>query len=292
RDRGRPRGRAGGGRGPPPRPGAERPLRPRRRPGRPRELGPRADAPPRARRSGGAPGGVVRRGERAPGAPHELRAPGRRARGRRAAGAGAPPSRGGGPRRGGGGGAPLGRGPRDPAARGLPNPPVGPPLHFGPGGQRRRRRRRPLGPGRAGRHPLIPLPLPLPDPPLSDGAVALRPPRHVDASAVTAACRDPEIHRWTFIPQPYRLEDAQGWIASQESARASCESLALLAVDARDDALLGAVGLTVRSREHDRLEIGYWTAAEARGRGVATTGVLLLTRWAFGVLGARRVEPL
>src|SRR5262249_28780311 len=107
-----------------------------------------------------------------------------------------------------------------------------------------------------------------------------------------AACRDPEIHRWTFIPQPYRLEDAQGWIASQESARASCESLALLAVDARDDALLGAVGLTVRSREHDRLEIGYWAAAEARGRGVATTGVRLLTRWACGVLGARRVELL
>jgi RimJ/RimL family protein N-acetyltransferase len=122
--------------------------------------------------------------------------------------------------------------------------------------------------------------------------VALRPPRHVDAPAVAAACRDPEIHRWTFIPQPYRLEDAQGWIAVQETAREGGESLALLVVDARDDALLGAVGLTVRSREHDRVEIGYWTAAEARGRGVATTGVRLVSRWALGALGARRVELL
>jgi len=122
--------------------------------------------------------------------------------------------------------------------------------------------------------------------------VVLRPPRHVDAPAVASACRDPEIHRWTFIPQPYRLEDAQGWIAVQEAARESGESLALLAADARDDALLGAVGLTVRSREHDRLEIGYWTAAEARGRGVATTGVRLLSRWALGALGARRMELL
>jgi RimJ/RimL family protein N-acetyltransferase len=120
--------------------------------------------------------------------------------------------------------------------------------------------------------------------------VALRPPRHLDAPAVADACRDPQIHRWTFIPQPYRLEDAQGWIAAQDGARATGESLALLAVDVRDDGLLGAVGLTVRSREHDRLEIGYWTAAEARGRGVATRAVRLLSGWALDALGAGRVE--
>ena len=43
----------------------------------------------------------------------------------------------------------------------------------------------------------------LPDPPLSDGTVTLRGFDPSDASAPTAACRDPEIPRWTLGPSPH-----------------------------------------------------------------------------------------
>lgn len=38
------------------------------------------------------------------------------------------------------------------------------------------------------------------------------------------------------------------------------------------------------------MQVGYWVKREARGRGVATRALRLLSRWAFDELGARRVQ--
>ena len=52
-----------------------------------------------------------------------------------------------------------------------------------------------------------------PEPPLTDGEIALRPYTLADVADVTAACQDPEISRWTaMIPWPYQEEHARGWI--------------------------------------------------------------------------------
>ena len=45
----------------------------------------------------------------------------------------------------------------------------------------------------------------------------LRPWRHSDASAVFAACQDPEIARWVTIPQPYRAADADAFIEGTQA---------------------------------------------------------------------------
>ena len=42
--------------------------------------------------------------------------------------------------------------------------------------------------------------IPLPNPPLTDGEIRLRAWKARDAPAVTAACQDPEIPRWTVVP--------------------------------------------------------------------------------------------
>ncbi len=39
-------------------------------------------------------------------------------------------------------------------------------------------------------------------------------------------------------------------------------------------------------------EIGYWVAAPARGRGLATRALTLLRDWAVGELGLERIELL
>ena len=54
-----------------------------------------------------------------------------------------------------------------------------------------------------------------PEPDLTDGVVTLRPLEPEDVAAVTKACQDPEIVRWTTeIPDGYTEEHARGWIAS------------------------------------------------------------------------------
>jgi hypothetical protein len=51
--------------------------------------------------------------------------------------------------------------------------------------------------------------------PLADGVVTLRAFTSGDVPAVTAACQDPEISRWTAtIPWPYDEDHARTWIAT------------------------------------------------------------------------------
>lgn len=134
-------------------------------------------------------------------------------------------------------------------------------------------------------------PLPLPDPPLAAGDVLLRPWREADADGIIAAVADPEIPRWTRVPEPYTRRDAAGFLASQGPMRRRGDHLGLALVlhDAPRD-VLGSMSLLRPHWEHARIEIGWWIAAPARGRGLATTGARLLSRWALLELGVARVD--
>jgi RimJ/RimL family protein N-acetyltransferase len=134
--------------------------------------------------------------------------------------------------------------------------------------------------------------IPLPDPPLRDGEVALRPPTADDLEAVVEYCQDPEIGRWTAIPSPYSRDDARHWLASIEPDRRAGKALALLTVSARDGRLLGSCGLVHLDWQNLSAEAGYVVAAWARRRGVGTRALLLLSRWTLSQLGMERVEVL
>ena len=128
-----------------------------------------------------------------------------------------------------------------------------------------------------------------PDPPLSDGVVTLRAKARTDVDALTAACQDPEIPRWTLVPDPYRREDALSWLAATELELDAGFAIDWLAVD-EADRLLASIGLMGIDREHGTGEIGYWVAREARGRGVATRAVRLVRDWAASELGLTTLE--
>jgi RimJ/RimL family protein N-acetyltransferase len=129
-------------------------------------------------------------------------------------------------------------------------------------------------------------------PTLRDGDLVLRPKRPADAEAITAACQDPEIPRWTFVPSPYTLADAEAFLASSVEREAAGTEANLLAVDAGDDRLLGSFSVMEIDPARGSGEIGYWVAAEARGRGIATRGVRLLADWARDQLGLTRIDVL
>jgi RimJ/RimL family protein N-acetyltransferase len=131
----------------------------------------------------------------------------------------------------------------------------------------------------------------LPDPLLSNGDVLLRPWAASDVPALSAACSDPEIPRWTAVPHDYTEHHAREFVAGSEAELVAGRELDLAIVD-RAGSLAGAIGLTSFAWPHLRAEVGYWVAREARGRGVGTTAVRLLSRWALRDLGLARIELL
>jgi RimJ/RimL family protein N-acetyltransferase len=133
--------------------------------------------------------------------------------------------------------------------------------------------------------------IPLPRPPLTDGDIRLRPWERRDVKAVTAACQDPEIPRWTVVPRNYTERHARDFIKGTAADIASGRELALAIVDG-DDRLLGALGLSNFDWVDLKGEIGYWVVAEARRRGVGSRATRLLATWAIKELGLERVELL
>lgn len=117
---------------------------------------------------------------------------------------------------------------------------------------------------------------------LEDGDIALRPFEEGDVPAIVAACQDPDIPRWTSVPSPYTEEDARRFVAGLEDHHA------FAVVDTETDELLGSVGFWLE--DHDRAGFGYWTAKKARGRGVASRALRLLSRWVVREQGPARLQ--
>jgi RimJ/RimL family protein N-acetyltransferase len=117
---------------------------------------------------------------------------------------------------------------------------------------------------------------------LEDGVIRLRALDEGDVPAVTEACQDHEMHRWLpALPDPYREEDAREFITATSQDRAI--------VDAETGLLLGVIGWRLAD---ENVQIGYWVKREARGRGVATRALVLLSRWLLDEGGAPRAQLL
>jgi RimJ/RimL family protein N-acetyltransferase len=133
----------------------------------------------------------------------------------------------------------------------------------------------------------------LPGEPLVEGSTALRPWRDGDLSELVAACQDPEIPRWTSVPERYGEAEARAFLLQRYDAiRGGTTAPFAIVSHPRLEELLGSISLMRVSWEHSRAEVGYWLSARARGRGHATRAVRLICRWAFAALGLERIELL
>jgi RimJ/RimL family protein N-acetyltransferase/nitrite reductase/ring-hydroxylating ferredoxin subunit len=128
-----------------------------------------------------------------------------------------------------------------------------------------------------------------PNPPLTDGVIALRPFRAEDAPAVAAACQDPEIQRWIpMIPVPYTEADARAFILMTLQGWHDGTGCEFAIVDAETDRFVGSIGLHLGS--NPRLHaVGYLVTPQARRRGVASRALRLVTRWGFEHIDIERL---
>jgi RimJ/RimL family protein N-acetyltransferase len=130
-----------------------------------------------------------------------------------------------------------------------------------------------------------------PETPLGDGAIVLRDWTDGDATAIVAACSDPELARWLDqVPQPYTERDAREYLASTRRGWREATISSFAIADGRTGETLGSISIHWLDHEHGVGEVGYWVQRDARGRGVATRAVLLIARWAIRDCGLRRLQ--
>jgi RimJ/RimL family protein N-acetyltransferase len=121
---------------------------------------------------------------------------------------------------------------------------------------------------------------------LPAGDLLLRPWREDDLDAVWAAVQDPELQRWNDTGSGSRAEAAERLARRCDWSGGDHASFAVVG----DGGLLGSVSLHSIDRDTGDAEVGYWTVASARGRGVAVRAVLAVCSWAFTDLPLDRIQ--
>ena len=134
--------------------------------------------------------------------------------------------------------------------------------------------------GNAGVEPIEPVEL-------TAGAFRLRPWRPDDVDAVWGAFQDPDLRLWNGGGVVTR-DDALALVGRRLDWTSGTHASWAVVDDA--GVLLGSVSLHTIDRLQNDAEIGYWTAPEARGRGVASIATDAVCRWGFDALPIDRIE--
>jgi RimJ/RimL family protein N-acetyltransferase len=111
---------------------------------------------------------------------------------------------------------------------------------------------------------------------------------HLDGLAAVAA--DPDVRRFTRVPDPVPPGFPETWLGRYEEGRRDGTREGFAIVD-DGGGFLGVAVVPRLDRDTRTAELGYVVVRQARGRGVATEALRLLTEWAFAT-GMVRIELL
>jgi RimJ/RimL family protein N-acetyltransferase len=111
-----------------------------------------------------------------------------------------------------------------------------------------------------------------------------------DVDAITAACQDPEVPRWTTVPSPYTRKDGEDFVDLVAGWWA--DGVETVWAIRRDGELAGMIGLhRITSHPHGgEAEIGYWGTAAHRGLGIMGEAGRAVVDFAFEELGLARLS--
>ena len=109
-----------------------------------------------------------------------------------------------------------------------------------------------------------------------------------DVPEAVRCCNEEQIRRFIPpLPIPYTEDDAIAFIGAAQQ-RLDQGSVTLVIGEGGDAALCGSIGL--RTIAPGIAQTGYWVAPEARGRGLAGTALVLVSRWALAALPLIRLQ--
>ncbi|CAH0224268.1 GNAT family N-acetyltransferase [Microbacterium sp. Bi128] len=102
-------------------------------------------------------------------------------------------------------------------------------------------------------------------------------PTATDVASIHAECQDADLQRYTTVPSPYLLTDAERFV--ELTARWWADGTEPTWAIRRDGRLAGMIGLA--RFDTGAPEIGYWIARDARRQNAASEAAAAVIDWAF-----------
>jgi RimJ/RimL family protein N-acetyltransferase len=119
--------------------------------------------------------------------------------------------------------------------------------------------------------------------------VRLEPLNETHLAALAAMLSDPDVLRFTRVPDPTPADFPHEWLTLYEAGRRDGTREAFAALDP-DGRFVGIALAFDIDRAAGELELGYIVAPEARGRGAGAAILRALTDWAFTDPGVKRIR--
>jgi len=111
-----------------------------------------------------------------------------------------------------------------------------------------------------------------------------------DAPAVQRLAGDKDIASTTLrIPHPYEDGIAEVWISKHQEELEKGEQVTFAIAHREEQYLIGAIGLSGISQEHETAEVGYWIGKPYWNQGYCTEAVEAMLQYAFEELKLNRV---
>lgn len=127
-------------------------------------------------------------------------------------------------------------------------------------------------------------------PTITGDGVVLRPWVPTDAVDLHREIQDAEIVRWLNIELPYARADAEAFIAKTQDQWEHRRAAHFVIADPAANDLVGYLGVLSVEEPMRVVEIVYWVAAPARGKGVGTRSLGAVIPWVEDAIAPDRIE--
>jgi RimJ/RimL family protein N-acetyltransferase len=125
---------------------------------------------------------------------------------------------------------------------------------------------------------------------VSTPSIRLVPTTSAHAAGMHDLVGDPDVLRFTRVPDPPPPDFVDSWLRRYEDGRRDGTREAFAIEEPSSGRFLGIAVAPSIKREERTAELGYVIHPDARGRGVATAALSWLTEWGFRELDAIRLE--
>ena len=128
---------------------------------------------------------------------------------------------------------------------------------------------------------------------LTNDSLFIRPFKNTDSKALYEAAHESieDISPWmTWCHEIFSLDDSEKCIESSTEDWSKGNEYNFAIINQRNGTLLGVCGLNKIDNDNRIANIAYWVRSSRKGKGIASSVVRLLARFAFEELKLNRVE--